>query len=503
MSNATRLAEQGICPGPFLQEDLFPAAGGFVDGRFCADMLGGSKCCLPCPQTDWLYPDNFRTISNSASWINVGGMACSLFLLASFAFLPKEKTHRHYLSICLAVAIIVMQLGFIVPLGARPEACYNAITPHDMKTSTTCALSGAFLLAGGFCAVMWIFLRALALHLQICWEIVIGKTFMWAALATGWGIPALIVTVAMIFSGVSFRFGDTCHINHKNSLAGFWIPLLVFAGITVFIQFGTFAYCIKVYLASLRDDSTTTSSSGLRSNATSLMGNISPGQAYRRVRRVIELQWRGITIVILIICDVIFFAVVFVFMDDLETSAVKNPSKAKDWLQCLAFGGSKNECLKLASNLVINQATVMAVLMLLSLNGIFSLLFLGRYSMFVGWYEIIMCKMRPNNEFISADVRAFKVPVSSYEMLSKERDRGTRKIPEPIKSDPISPLSPQAARGGRETPDYFGREARYKSPSHSFSGPKVPVAHAATSPPPRAFYPYAGIHMDPLSMNKI
>jgi hypothetical protein len=264
----------------------------------------------------------------------------------------------------------IFQLGFIVPLGAKPQQCYNAITPNDMESSTTCAVSGAFLIVGGWCGVMWVFLRAVALHLQICWQMVIGKAFMWGALATGWGIPAIGLTVALVFSGVSFRFGDTCHINHKNSLASLWIPLLAFAGITVIIQFATFGYCIKVYLASLADDSTTTNSSGLRSYTNSIRGTISPRQAYRRVRRVIELQWRGIAIVLLIIADVVFFAVIFVFMDDLEVNISKNPLKAQNWLECLIkTGGNKNKCLSFAESLTINEATVMSVLILLSVSS--------------------------------------------------------------------------------------------------------------------------------------
>ncbi len=261
------------------------------------------------------------------------------------------------------------KMGFIIPLGAKPTQCYNAITPNDMNSSKTCALSGAFLLAGGWCAIMWIFLRAVALHLQICWQVVIGKTFMWGAIASGWGIPGIAVTVALVFSGVSFRFGDTCHINHKNSLADFWIPLLLFAGITVIIQFATFGYCIKVYLASLADDSATTNSSGLPSYTNSLRGTITPRQAYRRVRRVIELQWRGIAIVLIIIADVIFFAIVFVFMDDVETNLLKDPTKSLKWLSCLVESkGDKNMCLSFADALVVNEATVMAVLILLSVG---------------------------------------------------------------------------------------------------------------------------------------
>ena len=364
---------------------------------------------------------------------------------------------------------------------------------------------------------MWVFLRAVALHLQICWQVVIGKTFMWGALASGWGIPAIALTVALVFSGVSFRFGDTCHINHKNSLADFWIPLLVFAAITVIIQFATFGYCIKVYLASLADDSTTTNSSGLPSYTNSIRGTISPRQAYRRVRRVIELQWRGIAIVLLIIADVIFFAVVFVFMDDLETNILKDPTKGLKWLECLIESqGDKNACLSLAGKLVVNEATVMAVLILLSvsppsyltysrtnryqMNGIWCLFLLGRMSMFTGWYEMIRGKVKPNNEFVSADVSRFKDP-GSYEMLGRDRDNG--KTPEPLVTPTVTPMSP-AVKSGRETPDYFGREARYKSPSRSFSAPKPPQGQTATwdsnlTHATPAYY----TGMDPLSMNKI
>ncbi|KUJ24053.1 G protein-like protein-coupled receptor : GPCR, secretin-like protein [Mollisia scopiformis] len=499
MSNTTTVAGQGLCPAPFLQADLFSTTGGFVEGRFCSAILGPT-CCLPCPQTEWLYPDNFKTITDSASWVNVASMACSVFLVVSFAVLPIEKTHRHYLSVCLAIGVTLMQLGFIIPLGAKPNPCYNSITPNDQDTNKTCAFSGAFLIAGGWCGVMWVFLRALALHLQICWQVVIGKNFMWGALAAGWGIPAIGLTVAMVFSGVSFRFGDTCHINHKNSLADLWIPLLIFAGVTVIIQFGTFGYCIKVYLASLTDDSTTTNSSGVRSYNNSLRGTISPRQAYRRIRRVIELQWRGIVIVLLIIADVIFFAVVFVFMDDLETNILKNPTKSEDWLACLVkTGGDKNACLSFANSLVVNEATVMSVLILLSLNGVWCLLLLGRFSMFTGWYEMVMGKFRPNNEFVSADVRAFKDP-RDYEMLS--RDRETGKTPEPLVSQPITPLSPSVAKSGRETPDYFSREARYQPPARSFSNPKPPQGHG-WDPTATQARPYMYPGMDPLSMNKI
>lgn len=134
------------------------------------------------------------------------------------------------------------------------------------------------------------------------------------------------------------------------------------------------------------------------------------------------------------------------------------------------------------------------------MNGIWILFLLGRMSMVTGWIEMIRGKVKPNNEFVSADVTRFKDP-GSYEMLA--RDRGNGKTPEPLAIPAITPMSP-VARSGRETPDYFGREARYKSPSRSFSAPKPPQGQTASwdsNLSQAAPLYYAG--MDPLSMNKI
>lgn len=191
---------------------------------------------------------------------------------------------------------------------------------------------------------------------------------MWASQFAGWVIPIIGIILALTLSGVSFRFGSTCHINHKNSLADLWIPLLVFAGFTIIIQFATFGYCIKVYLASLADNSASTEGSGLPSYTNSIR-TMTPRQAYRRVRRVIALQWRGIAIVLIIVADVIFFSVIFVFQDNTVEAVKKDPAKAQDWIVCLVTArGDKTQCLDEAGSLVVNQATVGAVLLLLAVR---------------------------------------------------------------------------------------------------------------------------------------
>lgn len=100
---------------------------------------------------------------------------------------------------------------------------------------------------------------------------------------------------------------------------------------------------------------------------------VTPRQALRRVQRVVALQWRGIAIVLIIITDVIFFSVVFVLMDSSQLSVADDPGKSKNWLYCLmnsfnGGSGSKDECLPLAKDMVLSQATVSAVLILLSVS---------------------------------------------------------------------------------------------------------------------------------------
>lgn len=120
-----------------------------------AQLAGDPTCCLPCPATDWTYPDSFITYNKISAWLNVAGFALISFLLISYLVLPAQKTRSHYLSISLIVAVMFINLGFIVPLIDKPDQCYDIITPNDLYSSMTCAWSGAFIVAGGLCGATW------------------------------------------------------------------------------------------------------------------------------------------------------------------------------------------------------------------------------------------------------------------------------------------------------------------------------------------------------------
>ena len=92
--------------------------------------------------TDWVYPDYFKTLTDVANWIAVVSVVCCVFLLLSWAFLPVEKTNRHYLSMCLTIGVMLMNVSV---LG------YQVLIP---KSLTMISLASSFPLQRNLINVM-------------------------------------------------------------------------------------------------------------------------------------------------------------------------------------------------------------------------------------------------------------------------------------------------------------------------------------------------------------
>ena len=184
-----------------------------------------------------------------------------------------EKTHRHYLSVSLVLGVILLQVrtaasqclrglpsldGLHNTNGLQAQSmlrCHNAeryVFQPQLRHVGVVLTSWRMVwcdvgyvpdipclhhfLANILAAV---FMRALTLHLQICWQVITGRKFFIGAQLAGWGIPAIFVALALSITGVSYRFGNTCHINHAHGLEDFWGPLLAVAGATMIIQLAT------------------------------------------------------------------------------------------------------------------------------------------------------------------------------------------------------------------------------------------------------------------------
>ena len=215
-----------------------------------------------------------------------------------------------------------------------------------------------------------VFIRSLSLYLQICWQIVPGRKFFLASLLGGWGVPALSLGLSLGFSGISYRFSNTCAINHESSLGTFWIPFMAFTGLAAVLQFITFGYCIRVYLQNLMDPNNASATSSNRaSQHGSSIRTATARATYRRIRKVVVLQWRGVMVVILMIVAVVDFSVVFLKLDAMQQQKKADPAEAKAWLSCLLINkGDKNKCLDLTGSVILNEPTILSVLFMVSVG---------------------------------------------------------------------------------------------------------------------------------------
>lgn len=328
------------------------------------------------------------------------------FLLVSYAVLPIKYTNRHYATICFTIAVSMLQIPFVIPLGTKPQKCHDAITPNNQDTSLSCAFTGAILLFGGMAVVTWSFIRTLALHLQVCWEVMLGPKFMWAALLAGWGVPALITTVMMIYTGVSYRFGSTCHINSPNSTGTYWVPLTVIAGLSLLMQVTTVAHCIHVYIRAALDPSPTSTNTSELPSYQGSVRTVSKRQAYKRVRRIIQLQWRSIALVTVILINVIFFAVVFLRFNTSIKPTKENVEKAQAWIRCLALFQDPKKCTQQAEGVALDEPILVATVVLLAISMFWNFIFTVRSSFIRGWIDLVRGFFGERMEFVSADARA-------------------------------------------------------------------------------------------------
>ncbi|PYH62605.1 protein gprM [Aspergillus niger CBS 101883] len=482
----------GYCPTPFLQESLFPSKGGctlslassLMDGFVRSLLQSMARFLAVCPvhwqngpmaKLAWcryIAPVHLPPgiIRRAASEMDASSLSEHLLHPGNLLYGGGSIAIVNQL----ACILTQPQIAFIIPLGVKPEQCYNHITPNDMHTDLSCAWTGALLLFGGWVCVTFSFIRTLAFHLQVCWEIMLGPKFMWTALILGWGIPAVGLTEMLILTGVSYRFGTVCHINVHDSNKDYWAPVVAFGGASLFLQFATLVYCIYVYVKSLYDEETSTTSSGLPSYSASVR-TVTARQAYRRIRRVLQLQWRGVALVLVILTNVIFFAVVFIKMDNHLTSTVANMKLATPWLTCLVeTQGNIQKCASEAEAIVPNKATLLAVLILLATVGFWNFVLYARPSIFAGWAEFFRARVTPPHEFVSVDARRTPDP-RAYEMISGS-SLPPYKTPEPVVRSP-SPARTMGARSPEATGgQHYGREARYVRPSMSFSSPRPPSA---------------------------
>ena len=280
-----------------------------------------------------------------------------------------------------------------------------------MFSSLTCAWTGALLISGGLSVAVWskhsstLFVFLSANFISLYARTVHAST----------GLLGYHSRPEILLLGTSWRLGSHCTALHPHRhlhwlLLPLWRhlprelcqlhqsvlgpiahhcrPLCAFSVCDVsdlssypliaITNVPSFAYCINIYLKNIWSDekTATNTSSGLPSYATSHRTQ-SAKAVWRRVRKVIWLQWRSMLIVVFILVDVVFFSITFIFMDNVVTAvtAKHDISRVEPWLLCLFENGrATDQCFELGQRAIANQGTVIAILFLLAVSFRYALL---------------------------------------------------------------------------------------------------------------------------------
>jgi hypothetical protein len=320
--------------------------------------------------------------------VHVAGLVLSVFLLLSYLVLPVQATRRAYLNIMLLVGIMLLSLGFVIPLARQPEQCFDPVTPNDQTSSLTCAFGGAFAAFGGLFLVTWVLIRALFMHLQICWDWLPGKISYLAANAGALVVTLALTAATLVDSGVQFRFGGYCHVSVA-SVATYWAWLLGFGGLACILQLATFAYCIKIYLSTSFNAKTADSSQAAESLAGSSRSRTARATA-RRVYQALSLQWRSLAIVAVAIATTTMACCVFVmYNDQLTMQVVANKEGGVPWVICLIRTQDKEKCLDLTRPIIMPEALALATLFVLAFVGVEAFLLLCRWDILKAWWALV------------------------------------------------------------------------------------------------------------------
>ena len=246
------------------------------------------------------------------------------------------------------------------------------------------------------CAVMWILLRSIWTHMRVCWDIKHTPMYMYLAHVIGWGLPLVFLTLSLSITGVSYRMGRTCIPNpdnvsktlmwrcegtdNKQSIVTWFGWLIAFGCLAAMIQFITTGFCVAIYARQLlkrgmeQPRTTTTSTTGnaaLPTTPSSQIGPSSKRLAWRRVHRVLLMQWRSIALSVLIIIECLYFGTVYVAQTRAGREAGKpqHVPQIQAWITCLVVSeGDKEKCLHLSAPLGIDENTVVASLFIVSVS---------------------------------------------------------------------------------------------------------------------------------------
>lgn len=206
-------------------------------------------------------------------------------------------------------------------------------------------------------------------------------TFRNIAIALGVGLPLLFLAISLPIAGVSYRLGNVCVPNRFSALPTWFAWILIFAAASWIIQVVTILYCLWRFASTMvaagptgkttghaSKSSVSTADSGLTKGGSAVTPARRRRGAWRKVKRLLMLQWRSIVLAFIVANLTVHFGIVFI-QQNLTTKILPGTENLTNvdltWFVCLmAHNGDKNACLSQASGLGLAEGRALGTLVL-------------------------------------------------------------------------------------------------------------------------------------------
>lgn len=226
----------------------------------------------------------------------------------------------------------------------------------------------------------------------------------------------------------------------------------------------SFFFVLKVYLQEFRSGARNTHEDSLASSLpTPDAATQKRREVYKRVTKVIQLQWRSLAIAVLVLIIIVLLSVVFIVVDAETLAAAHDSTLVLPWALCLVENqGNRDKCLKDVHGLAPNESLLIGTLLMLSIVGIAACLLLSPLAVLSAWKDYITSKRRLKRSQSPENPD----DMTGFEEIKLSKGPITSTIPNGLRSHNVRHLTPSWLDRQSETssPDLarssFGQPAR-------------------------------------------
>ncbi|RHZ87797.1 hypothetical protein Glove_30g26 [Diversispora epigaea] len=355
------------CFPPLVEDTLFTInKSQSLNFDFC-----GGGCCLPCPQSYFLYPEGYLDKGFLATQIIRAISSLAAFIvMISYITLPGKRNYPNSLILFASVSIFLYSSIVFFSIGDPRKIQCVGVNHSTQINNNLCAVQGALLIFATHATAIWVGIIILNLHLYTVWNLnFLSNKQIWLN-CFGWGVPLFLTVMALISKSVNYQSGTLCLVKQENSGVLLFYPLAVIVVPSFIIHVITFLNIAKATQRARH-------SQKIVSNFSELMSH------KKHVLQAVKIQWRALLLAIILVGTVTFYWL-FYFV---ELSRFTSPNKGfeNEWVQCIQLGGGQNECSKISQRYMPSYGLLITTELVAGLIGIWLFILFSNHALWRDW----------------------------------------------------------------------------------------------------------------------